>query len=550
MKKFRVMSIDLTSRGDSLTFRLLDQINDPVVDQYELDNDQGRIDEQVLHGDILFGRYSFFNIEVEDQEGFLEDKDDDRSQSDTYYVVELQEVEAEEDVEEDAYGRGEQDDTRILPADEDGLREDQPGDDQQQVDHEDVGTADEGGGEDMYIEPAAEKHDDDREGEESVHEAHRLMPQFAEVLPEPLFLPELREHGMAQSGRHHECQGQLFGTIAEDGKGVGVKLAGDDHPVEVLRRAAQQCAHDQRHPQTKMLPHERRRDTKLGIPHQQDSQPDKTHHRRRQHAVDSPDNGLAEDHRQRDNGQLDEIGDQPVTDDQRRLVLQQVNILHQDGGIADQHIQQQKVEERHIAVDVEYREVVLDDQTEDKSYKAEKGEQQEGIEDLGRLLPVVFPRHLVGVVAVVERQKRLYQPAHPEKADDAGNEHEHLEKTYVVLAQPYLGEDNADKQKSAEPHDLVQLQAGDIIEELREFQSPTFLQKCIFITHNSPEFRIISHHSFNGKQPRKYSATPGDNPLICNTNKILFPLIFVALPMTLKNNAGFFQRIVFETPTF
>jgi hypothetical protein len=119
-----------------------------------------------------------------------------------------------------------------------------------------------------------------------------------------------------------------------------------------------------------------------------------------------------------------------------------------------------------------------------------------------------------------------------------------------VLAQPYLGEDNADKQKSAEPHDLVQLQAGDIIEELREFQSPTFLQKCIFITHNSPEFRIISHHSFNGKQPRKYSATPGDNPLICNTNKILFPLIFVALPMTLKNNAGFFQRIVFETPPF
>jgi hypothetical protein len=48
----------------------------------------------------------------------------------------------------------------------------------------------------------------------------------------------------------------------------------------------------------------------------------------------------------------------------------------------------------------------------------------------------------------------------------------------------------------------------------------------------------------------QYSATPGDNPLICNTNRILFPLFFVALPMTLKNNAGIFQQIFFETPPF
>jgi hypothetical protein len=48
-----------------------------------------------------------------------------------------------------------------------------------------------------------------------------------------------------------------------------------------------------------------------------------------------------------------------------------------------------------------------------------------------------------------------------------------------MLAQPDLREDDADKEECAEPHDLVQLQTGNIIEQLWKFQGRVFYKNGV-----------------------------------------------------------------------
>ena len=56
---------------------------------------------------------------------------------------------------------------------------------------------------------------------------------------------------------------------------------------------------------------------------------------------------------------------------------------------------------------------------------------------------------------MVQGQKRLHQAVYPEKADHTGNEHKSLKQSNIMPGKTYLSEDNADKQKSTEAHQLV-----------------------------------------------------------------------------------------------
>ena len=112
-------------------------------------------------------------------------------------------------------------------------------------------------------------------------------------------------------------------------------------------------------------------------------------------------------------------------------VIKQVDVFYKAYGAAEQYIKKQKIQEWYIASEMENWDIGFDGMAENKEDKAEKAKEQESIEYFRWFSCIVFTKFPECFVPVVQGQQRLDDTGHPEKSDEACNEHEHLPLPYL-----------------------------------------------------------------------------------------------------------------------